>query len=128
MSIRGSTGVLIIVEATSCCLWFFPCRQKIMHVDLCLFFFSHLQRQGLPVCQVRNDENGALVGNTELCPIIYRVLGIVLESTWGYASNINGAAKALHQTIKLSNGLLERIFSERFLPTNYGALQINTQH
>ena len=33
---------------------------------------------------------------------MYKSLGIVFESTDGYASNINGAAKASHQTIKQS--------------------------
>ena len=102
MSIRGFTGILIIVEATLRYLWFFPCRHKSTPVDLCLFFFSHVRRQGMPVLQLRSDEDGALIGNTEFCKIMYKSLGIVLESTGGYASNINDTAKAPHRTIKRS--------------------------
>ena len=37
-SIRGFTAVLVIVEATTRYLWFFPCRHKNAPIDLCLFF------------------------------------------------------------------------------------------
>ena len=94
MSIRGFTSVLIIVEATTHYLWFFPCRHKNAPIDLCLFFFNHLKRQNLPVCSLHSDKDGALIGNKEFCEVTYKQLGIVMESTGGYALMLNGAAEA----------------------------------
>ena len=99
-SIRGFTAVFVIVEATTRFLWFFPCRHKNAPIDLCLFFFNHLRRQGLPICDIRTDEDGALVGNTEFCATMYKSLGVVLQSTGGGASTINGTVESPHRTIK----------------------------
>ena len=99
-SIRGFSSVLVIVEATTRYLWFFPCRHKSAPIDLCLFFFGHLRRQGLPVCDIRTDEDGALIGNTEFCSTMYKSLGIVMQSTGGGASTINGTVESPHRTIK----------------------------
>ena len=101
-SLRGFTSVLVIVEATERYLWFFPCRHKSAPLDLCLFFFSSLRRQGLPVINLRSDEDGALVGNTEFCSMMYKSLGIAMQSTGGYSSTINGAAETPHRTLKKS--------------------------
>ena len=48
-SIQGFTAALIIVKATSRYLWIFPSRSKQAPIDLCLYFFNQLQRQGYPV-------------------------------------------------------------------------------
>jgi len=100
VSIRGFTAALIIVEATSRYIWIFPSRSKRAPIDLCLYFFNQMKRLGLPVIRVRTDEDGALVNNTEFCKMIYNSLGMALESTGGYASNINGIAESPIRTIK----------------------------
>ncbi len=51
-SIRGFTAALIIVERTSRYLWIFPSRSKRAPIDLCLYFFNQLQRQGMPVIRL----------------------------------------------------------------------------
>ena len=100
VSCRGFTSALIIVEATTRKLWFFPTKHKAPPLDLCLFFFNHLQRQGVPVLQLRGDEDGAFIGNTEFCGTMYKSCGLVMESTGGYASTINGKAESPHRTTK----------------------------
>lgn len=69
-------------------------------------FFNHVRRQGLPVCDIQSDEDDAHVENTEFCSTIYKSLGVVMQSTGGHASTINGAAKSphslSHRTIKRS--------------------------
>ena len=99
-SIRGFTSALVIVEATERMVFFFPCRHKNPPIDLVLFFFSWLRRHGVPVADIRSDEDGAFVRSTEFCKILYKSLGIVLQSTGGYASTINGKAESPHMTIK----------------------------
>ena len=101
-SIRDFTAALIVVEWTSRYLWFFPSRNKSAPLDLCLYFFNQLQRQGYPCIRCRSDEDGALVNNTEFCEMMYKNLGMTLESTGGYASSINGAAESPIKTIKRS--------------------------
>ena len=101
-SCRGFTSVLTIVEATTRYLWFLPCYHKISPIDLCLFSFHHIRRQWLPVHQIRSDEDGALISNPEFCTLMYTYLGTVLQSTGGYASNINGFVEAPDRTIKKS--------------------------
>ena len=75
-------------KATMSYMWYFLCWQKSTPVDLCLIFFIYLWRQVLPECQLRSDEDSdsALIGNTKFCTIMYKVLGIVLDSTGGRRS------------------------------------------
>ena len=94
VSIRGFHAALIIVEATTRYMWFFPCRHKNPPIDLCLFFFDWLKRHGLPVLRIRCDEDGAFIRCTEFCKVMLESLGIPLQSTGGYASSINGKAEA----------------------------------
>lgn len=100
ISRRGFSSALIIVEATSRYIWFFPCRNKKAPIDLCLFFFNQMQRQGLPVIRCRSDEDGALINSTEFCKMMHKSLGITLESTGGYESSINGTAESPNRTTK----------------------------
>lgn len=100
VSCRGFTATLIIVERTSRYVWIFPTRCKSAPIDLCLYFFNHLIRRGLPCTHIRTDEDGALINNTEFCKLIYRQLGMVIESTGGYESSLNGAAESPTKTIK----------------------------
>ena len=74
-SCRGSTMALVIVKATTRYMLFFPTRHKRAHIDLCLFFFNHLRRQGFSACQLCSDGGSALVGSTEFCHIMYQSLG-----------------------------------------------------
>ena len=99
-SIRDFTAALLIVEWTSRYVWFFPSRSKSAPIDLCLYFFNQLQRQGYPCIRCRSDEDGALVNNTEFCKMLYMNLGIAMESTGGYQSTINGAAESPIKTLK----------------------------
>ena len=100
VSIRGFHAALIIVEATTRYMWFFPCRHKNPPIDLCLFFFDWLKRHGLPVLRIRCDEDGAFIRCTEFCKVMLESLGIPLQSTGGYASSINGKAEAPNRTVK----------------------------
>jgi len=100
VSIRGLTSALVIVEATERYVFFFPCRHKNPPVDLCLYFFSWIRRHGLPVVNIRCDEDGAFIRSTEFCRMMLKSLGVAIQSTGGYASSINGKAEAPHRTIK----------------------------
>ena len=99
-SVRGFSACLIIVEATSRYIWIFPCASKSAPVDICMYFFTSLQRRGIPCSQLRSDEDGALVGNTEFCEIMYKVTGMSLESTGGGESSLNGTVETPNKTIK----------------------------
>lgn len=59
-----------------------------------------MQRLSFPCIQIRTDEDGALVNNTEFCKMMYTSLGMGVESSGGYASSINGAAETPSQTCK----------------------------
>jgi hypothetical protein len=48
VSVGGFGAALIIVEWTSRYLWVFPSQSKSAPIDLCLYFFNQLQRQGFP--------------------------------------------------------------------------------
>lgn len=100
VSIRGFHASLTIVEATSRNLWFFPCRHKNPPIDLCLFFFGWLRRHGVPVLQIRCDEDGAFIRSTEFCKMMLDSLGVAIQSTGGYASTINGKAESPQKTQK----------------------------
>ena len=100
VSIRGFHATLIIVESTSRYLWVFPSRSKSAPIDLCLYFFNQLQRQGFPCIRMRSDEDGALINNTEFCKMMYKNLGMTMESTGGRESTINGAAESPIRTLK----------------------------
>jgi hypothetical protein len=69
-------------------------------VDLCLYFFNHLIRRGLPCTHLRTDEDGALIRNIEFCKLLYKQLGMAIESTGGYESSLNGGAESPTKTIK----------------------------
>jgi hypothetical protein len=100
VSIRGFTAALIIVERTSRYIWFFPTRSKHAPIDLCYYFFNQMQRLGYPCIRARTDEDGALINNTEFCAMMYKYLGMTMESTGGYESSIKGAAESPIKTIK----------------------------
>ena len=130
-SIRGFTSCLIIVEATSRYLWCFPCRHKRPPLDIALFFFGRLQRCGIPCSQLRCDEDGALVGSTEFCEIMYKVLGMVMESTGGHASSLNGTVETPNKTLKrmIRSNLMGADMADEFwcFAGQYSALQhVNT--
>ena len=102
ISSRGFNSALIIAERTSRYVWIYPTRCKIAPIDICIYFFNQLIRRGLPCTNIRSDEDGALINNTEFCKMIYKQLGMVMESTGGYESSINGGAESPIKTIKRS--------------------------
>lgn len=59
-----------------------------------------MRLQGFPCIRLRSDEDGALVKSTEFCRIMYRDLGMTMESTGGYESSINGGAESPIKTVK----------------------------
>eukprot|EP00956_Cyclotella_meneghiniana_P008309 scaffold11091_cov47-Cyclotella_meneghiniana.AAC.1 len=99
-SIRGFTATLIVVESTTRYIWTFNSRSKSAPIDICLYFFNQMKSQGYPCIRVRCDEDGGLVNNTEFCKIIYKDLGMTIESTGGYESSINGTAETPIRTLK----------------------------
>jgi hypothetical protein len=103
--IRGFHAALIIIESTSQYLWVFPSQSKSALIDLCLYFFNQLQHQGFPCIQMRSDKDGALINNTKFCKMMYKNLGMTMETTGGRESTINGAAESPIRTLK--NGVQE---------------------
>lgn len=99
-SIRGFTATLIVIEATTRYVWVFNSRSKSAPIDICLYFFNQLKSQGYPCIRLRCDEDGGLVNSTEFCKIMYKDLGMTLESTGGYESTINGTAETPIRTLK----------------------------
>jgi hypothetical protein len=70
-SIRGFTAALIIVEHTTRYLWIIPTtRSKSALIDLDLYFFNQLQRQGLPCIRACTDDDRTLINNTEFCKLL----------------------------------------------------------
>eukprot|EP00956_Cyclotella_meneghiniana_P000008 scaffold27_cov57-Cyclotella_meneghiniana.AAC.5 len=99
-SIRGFTATLIIVEATTRYIWLFHSRSKTAPIDICLYFFNQQKALGYPCVRLRCDEDGAFVNSTEFCKIMFKDLGMSMETTGGYESSINGTAETPIRTMK----------------------------
>ena len=101
VSFRGFTAALIIVERTSRYTWIFPTRSKGAPIHLCLYFFNQLIRLGLPCVRCRTDEDGALIRCTEFCKMVQQKLNMVMESTGGYNSSLNGTVESPIRPLKI---------------------------
>eukprot|EP00956_Cyclotella_meneghiniana_P026795 scaffold58758_cov43-Cyclotella_meneghiniana.AAC.2 len=100
VSIRGFSSTLIIVEAATRYIWTFNSRSKRAPIDICLYFFNQMKSQGYPCICVRCDEDGGLINSTEFCKIMYRDLGMTMETTGAYESSISGTAETPIRTLK----------------------------
>ena len=52
------------------------------------------------MAHIRCDEDGAFIRSTEFCRMMFKGLGVALQSTGGYASTTNGNGEAPHKTVK----------------------------
>ena len=100
ISTRGFSSALALVEGTSRRLWFFPTISKNPPIDLCIYFFGWLKKGGINVQNLRCDEDGGLARSTELGEMLFKETNIVLQTTGGYASTINGKAERPHRSVK----------------------------
>ena len=132
-SIRGFEASLTIVDATSRMTFEFPCRNKRPPIDIIGYFFSLMKRQKFPCIAARVDEGGELAKSEEFNRFMIEELEMVMQTTGGDSSNLNGMAEAPHKLIKkMTRALLMTAgLSDRFwcFAMQYAVfLIVNTLH
>jgi hypothetical protein len=79
-------------------LWNFPTTSKRAPLSILDFFFTMLEHDGVTIQAIRVDEDGALANSTEFSDFLVD-RKILLDTTGGYASFLNGKIERPHQTI-----------------------------
>jgi hypothetical protein len=98
LSIRGFTSLLSIIDGKDCMLWNFPTTSKRAPLSILDFFFTMLEHDGVTIQAIRVDEDGALANSTEFSDFLVD-RKILLDTTGGYASFLNGKIERPHRTI-----------------------------
>ena len=76
-------------------LWNFPTASKRPPLTILDYFFSLLRHKGIIVKTVRVDEDGALANSLEFTDFLVQH-GIIMETTGGFASFLNGKIERPH--------------------------------
>jgi len=106
-SIRKFTSVFTIIDASSAYPWGFPSRSKRPPISTFQWFISVLRSMGKTPLYIRVDEGGELAKSAEFCRTVVG-LNLILETTGGYASNLNGKIETMHGTSKdMTRALLQ---------------------
>eukprot|EP00978_Attheya_sp_CCMP212_P016076 scaffold41833_cov35-Attheya_sp.AAC.4 len=100
-SIRKFTSAFTIIDVTSTYPWGFPSRSKRLPISIFQWFISVLQSMGKKPLYIRVDEGGELAKSAEFCRTI-------VDTTGGYASNLNEKIETMHGTSKhMTRALLQ---------------------
>jgi len=98
-SIRGFTSFLSIKDAATNYTWIFLSRNKRPPLDILSFFISILKKEKKIIRYVRVDEDKALANSTAFCKLLL-THNIILQTTGGYASSLNGKSESLNKVAK----------------------------
>ena len=98
-SIYGYTAGLLAIDATTRMTWGFPTRSKRPPVHILRFLIRVLRKQGRNIQALRLDEGGELARSSDFMSVAHH-LDLVVESTGGYTSSLNGKAERPFRTIK----------------------------
>ena len=96
-SIRGFKAYLSLTCQATGYSFSFPTRSKKPPLDLFLWFIETLERMGFVVNAFRFDEGGELARSTEVNRLLISKR-ILMETTGGYSSNLNGKDERQHRT------------------------------
>eukprot|EP00978_Attheya_sp_CCMP212_P033185 scaffold132841_cov57-Attheya_sp.AAC.1 len=99
ISIRKFNSALTIVDTTSSYPWGFPTRSKRPPISTFRWFISVLRSMGKNPIYIRVDEGGELANSTDFCKAVVG-LNLILETTGGYASNVNGKNESMNGNAK----------------------------
>jgi hypothetical protein len=106
-SIRKFTSAFTIVDAASAYPWGFPSRSKRPPISIFRWFISVIRAMGKTPLYIRVDEGGELAKSSDFCRTVTG-LNLILETTGGYASNLNGKNETMHGTSKdMTRALLQ---------------------
>ena len=94
------SAALTIVDATTSNPFGYPTRSKRPPLALIRNFVTVARRNGYPCLIFCMDEGGELTCSADLVHLVVEELGIIVETTGGHASSINGKVERPHQTIK----------------------------
>ena len=121
-SIRNFTAAFTIVDRGTSYPYIFPTTSKRPPIDIMRFLLTVLNRQGHEVHSIRADEDGALAGSAEFCTLLQNQFKIILQTTNGYESTINGKVERIHQTyhnmVRASLYTMQALIPPRFLPSD----------
>ena len=101
VSVRGFTAFLSVKDAATNYTWTFLTRNKRPPLDIVQFFIRVLKKKHKIIRYLRVDEDGSLANCTEFCALL-KYEDIILQTTGGYASNLNGKAESLNKACKRS--------------------------
>ena len=97
-SIRGFTSYLSCDCVHTKYSFRFCTRSKRAPVDIIRWIVETLRKQGKPVNYIRFDEGGELARNCEIPKMLTEEYQIVMQTTGGYASHLNGITERGHRT------------------------------
>jgi hypothetical protein len=99
VSIRKCTSALCITDATTSYPFGFPTRSKRPPINIFRWFISVLRSMGKKPVFIRVDEGGELARSRDFC-FLLQELGLILQTTGGYASSLNGKSEITHRLTK----------------------------
>ena len=97
-SIRGFTSYLSCDCVYTKYSFRFCTRSKRAPVDIIRWIIETLRKQDKPVNYIRFDEGGELARNCEIPKMLTEEYQIIMQTTGGYASHLNGITERGHRT------------------------------
>ena len=104
-SVRGHTSIFCIKCANTHKVWCIPCTTKRPPLEIVRFIYNFLAHQNIFILQLRVDEDGSLAKSSDFCQLLFQ-LGITLQTTGGYSSDLNGNVEILNKSVKRMSGSL----------------------
>ena len=103
--IRGFTLNFVAICSATSYLFGFPSRIKRPSLDIQKFIVTTLCNQDRKVALIRADEDGALARYSEPMNTCHN-MNIIVQTTSGYASALNGKSEIPNNKLANSKGLL----------------------
>ena len=97
-SIRGFISTFVAICSATSYLFGFPSRSKRPPLDILKFLVTKLRNQDKKVAFIRVDEYGALARYSVFMKT-YHNMNIIVQTTGGYASFLNGKSESPNKTL-----------------------------
>ena len=119
-SIRGFISTFVAICSTTSCPFGFPSRSKFTPLNILKCLVTALRNQDKKVAFILVDEDGSLAISSEFIKT-YHNMNIVVKTTGGDASSLNGKTKIPNKTLANITGdiLLNSSHNKEFWCFNY---------